>query len=233
MAKPTLGGGRVKALIFDVDGTLCETEETHRHAFNRAFAKAGLGWHWSVADYRHLLRVTGGKERMRAHRESLGLGLPDDAEIARLHAMKTGFYVEALQMGSVAPRPGVKELIAAAKAQGLALAIATTTTPANVMALVQAIWGCPALDVFDVIAAGDEVAAKKPAPDVYNLALHRLGLPPEQAVALEDSRNGMISAQAAGLRVVVTPGLYTDQDDFTGATWLMPDLSGLTLAALG
>lgn len=221
-----------KALIFDVDGTICETEDIHRRAFNRAFAEAGLNWFWTVEDYRRLLRITGGKERMRAHRQSCGLAAPDDAAIARLHAKKTAYYVAALRQGGIAARPGVRDTIAAARSQGLRLAIATTTSPANVEGLVQAIWGCPATDLFDVIAAGDEVAAKKPAPDVYQLALHRLGLPPEAGLAFEDSRNGLLSARAAGLRVVVTPSLYTNADDFTGADWLLPDLSAFDLQAL-
>ncbi len=220
----------LKALIFDVDGTLCETEETHRHAFNRAFAETGLNWHWTVDDYRRLLRTTGGKERMRAHRDACGLLQPDDPAIARLHALKTQHYVTALAKGDLVPRPGVRDIINEARSCGLALAIATTTSPANVEALVRAIWGCDAHAVFDVIAAGDEVIAKKPAPDVYLLALQRLGLPATAAIAFEDSRNGMRSARAAGLRVVVTPGIYTADEDFSGADWLVPDLSAFRLA---
>lgn len=222
----------LQALIFDVDGTICETEEIHRRAFNRAFAETGLNWFWTVEDYRRLLRTTGGKERMRTHRAACGLAQPDDAAIAKLHALKTKYYVAALATGGITPRPGLRETIAAARAQGLRVAIATTTSPANVEALVQAIWGCSASDLFDVIAAGDEVAAKKPAPDVFLLALHRLGLPAKAAIAFEDSRNGLLSAQAAGLRVVVTPSLYTATDNFTGADWLLPDLSTFDLQAV-
>ncbi len=221
----------LKALIFDVDGTLCETEETHRQAFNRAFAETGLNWFWTVEDYRRLLLTTGGKERMRAHRQASGLAQPDDATIAKLHKLKTDFYVAALARGGIAPRPGVKELVAQARQQGLALAIATTTTPANVEGLVQAIWGLPATKVFDVLAAGDEVVTKKPAPDVYQLALQRLGLTADQAIAFEDSRNGLVSAKAAGLRVVLTPGIYTQGDDFAEADWLLPDLTHFDLSA--
>ena len=117
------------------------------------------------------------------------------------------------------------DLIAFARARGLALAVATTTNRPNVDALTQACWNQPAAQVFDVIAAGDEVAAKKPAPDVCLLALQRLALPPEQALAFEDSRNGLISAQSAGLRVVITPSLYTQDEDFTGADLIVPDLA--------
>lgn len=219
----------LKALIFDVDGTICETEETHRAAFNRAFAETGLNWFWTIDDYRHLLRTTGGKERMRAHRDACKLPQPDDTMIAKLHALKTKYYVEALTNGNVIPRPGVRDIITDARRRGLALAIATTTSPANVEALVRAIWGCSAKQVFDVIAAGDEVATKKPAPDIFLLALQRLGLPASAAIVFEDSHNGLSAARAAGLRVVLTPSLYTADEDFAGADWLLPDLSAFSL----
>lgn len=220
----------LRALIFDVDGTLAETEETHRRAFNDTFAEAGLRWNWSQSDYKRLLRTTGGKERMAAHRASLGDG-PSDAEIAALHRRKTARFAEILAQGDIALRPGVADLIAFARARGLALAVATTTNRPNVDALTQACWNQPAAQVFDVIAAGDEVAAKKPAPDVFLLALQRLSLPPEQALAFEDSRNGLKSARAAGLRVVVTPSLYTQAEDFSGADLIVPDLTDASFAA--
>jgi beta-phosphoglucomutase-like phosphatase (HAD superfamily) len=115
-------------------------------------------------------------------------------------------------------------MIAAAKSAGLSVAVATTTNRPNVEALCQCCWGLAADRIFDVIAAGDEVAAKKPAPDVYLLALNRLGCAPEEALAFEDSRNGVLSAKGAGLRVLVTPSRYSDTDDFTGADWVVPSL---------
>ncbi|MFN6980115.1 MAG: HAD-IA family hydrolase [Gemmobacter sp.] len=214
------------ALIFDVDGTLAETEEAHRQAFNDAFADAGLPWHWSREDYRILLRTTGGKERIAAYQASLADAPLDGAAIAALHRAKTNRYTALIARGGLALRPGVAELVAAARARGLALAIATTTSEANVEALARACWGQHAGAVFDVIAAGDMVAAKKPAPDVYRLALDRLGLPAASCLAFEDSRNGLLAARGAGLRVVVTPGLYTAGEDFAGAAALLPDLSG-------
>jgi HAD superfamily hydrolase (TIGR01509 family) len=213
----------IRALIFDVDGTLAETEELHRTAFNQTFAAAGLPWQWSVDDYTWLLRTTGGKERMRVWALHVGSDLDDDL-IARLHNEKTRRYGDLLAGGGLSLRPHVAELIAAARAEGLRLAVATTTNRPNVDALTKAAWGAPADLVFDVIAAGDEVAAKKPAPDVYLLALSRLGLPADAALAFEDSRNGLLSARAAGLRVVVTPSIYTAHEDFGGADALVPDL---------
>jgi HAD superfamily hydrolase (TIGR01509 family) len=225
---------RLKALIFDVDGTLAETEEAHRTAFNRTFAAHGLGWHWSMRDYRWLLRTTGGKERMRAWQDSLPAAAPrlSDADIAALHREKTALYGEILAAGELELRPGVAALIDSARAAGLKLAVATTTNLPNVAALTRCCWKAEPEAVFDVIAAGDEVAAKKPAPDVFELALSRLGLPPEACLAFEDSLNGLGSAQGAGLATLVTPSAYTDDQEFAGADLVRPDLVGLELVEL-
>ncbi|MGC9419024.1 MAG: HAD family hydrolase [Rhodovulum sp.] len=217
----------LKALIFDVDGTLAETEEAHRQAFNETFAARGLDWHWDREDYRRLLATTGGKERMRAFQADLPEGarrLSDD-EIAALHAEKTARYGEILASGGLALRPGIAELVELAREAELGLAVATTTNRPNVEALTRCCWGKPAEQVFDVIAAGDEVAAKKPAPDVYRLALARLGLPPRECIAFEDSRNGLVSATRAGLAVIVTPSAYTDHEAFGGAAHCVPSLA--------
>lgn len=221
----------LKALIFDVDGTLAETEEVHRQAFNETFAAQGLDWHWSKEDYRTLLRTTGGKERMVKQREDLGSG-PSDAQIADLHKAKTQRYVEIIASGQVSLLPGVAELISRARSAGLRLAIATTTSRANVEALIAATLRKPAGEIFEVIAAGDDVAQKKPAPDVYLLALQGLGLPPAACLAFEDSRPGLAAAKAAGLRVVLTPSEYTRGDDFSAADWLIPDLTAAATKAI-
>jgi HAD superfamily hydrolase (TIGR01509 family) len=216
-----------RAIIFDVDGTLSETEETHRKAFNRAFKVAGLSWHWDRRLYNKLLAVTGGKERIRYFIESFDA--PDvppvelDELIPSLHAMKTAAYTEMVNSGEVKLRPGISELIEDARENGLRLAIATTTTPANVEALLNVTLGGNSL--FEVICAGDIVANKKPAPDIYELALNDLGLPPEACVAMEDSRNGLLSAVAAGIATVVTPGIYTADHDFAEAALVIEDLA--------
>lgn len=206
----------MKALIFDVDGTLAETEEVHRQAFNTAFDEAGLDWHWSIETYTRLLKTTGGKERMRFWREETGSTV-SDASIAELHGRKTDLYERLLLGKSISLRPGIADLISFAKDEGLRLAVATTTSRVNVEALCQACFAKAASDVFEVIAAGDEVPHKKPAPDVYQLALARLDLDPDLAVAIEDSRNGILSAKGAGLRVIATPSLYTLEDDLSAA----------------
>ncbi|MCC5991783.1 MAG: HAD family hydrolase [Rhodobacteraceae bacterium] len=219
----------LEALIFDVDGTLAETEELHRRAFNDSFAEWRLDWYWSRADYTRLLKTTGGKERIAAHMVEIGAS---GVDIAALHRAKTARYTALMEAGGLDLRPGVAALMDDARAQGVRLAIATTTSRPNVEALCAACFDAPASDVFEVIAAGDEVAAKKPAPDVYMLALERLGLPARRCLALEDSRNGLISAMQAGLRVLVTPSAYTASEDFTGAWRLIPSLAETTLSAL-
>ncbi len=216
----------IKALIFDVDGTLAETEEAHRAAFNQAFKQAGMDWNWSVDDYRQLLKTTGGKERMKAHQA----GLPadqqmTDAEIKTLHAAKTKLYVKILKEGKLALRPGVKALVQAATDAGIRVAIATTTSRPNVDALCACCWSKPAEKIFEVIACGDEVENKKPAPDVFLLALERLGLPADECVAFEDSVNGVNSAKGADLPVVVTPSMYTNTDDFSTAESVIVNLT--------
>ncbi|MEL0438687.1 HAD family hydrolase [Phycobacter sp. K97] len=216
----------LEALIFDVDGTLAETEELHRRAFNETFAEKGLDWHWSEADYRRLLQTTGGKERIAHHMRDLGLA-PDRIDIPALHRAKTDRYVRLMGDGGLDLRPGIAALIAEAKDAGLKVAIATTTSRPNVDALCKACFGAPANTLFSVIACGDEVAAKKPAADVYDLALKRLGLPPENALAFEDSTNGLRSAEAAGIATIVTPSIYTDGDDFTGARCVIGDVTAL------
>ena len=221
----------IEALIFDVDGTLAETEEAHRAAFNAAFKDAGMDWNWSQDDYRILLKTTGGKERMKAHQATLPTGSKqmNDAEIAELHAAKTKIYIALLVQGKLDLRLGVAELITAASAAGIRVAIATTTSRPNVDALCECCWGQPADDIFEAIACGDQVANKKPAGDVFALALSRLSLPAEKCVAFEDSLNGVKSAHAVGLPVVVTPSIYTDDDDFSNAECVIATLQDADL----
>ncbi len=221
---------KLEALIFDVDGTLAETEEAHRFAFNETFAEFGLGWHWSVDDYRRLLRTTGGKERMKVHAAAMGETV-DDETLARIHLAKTGRYGEILARREIELRPGIARLLADAEEAGIRLAVATTTNRPNVDALIEATLGKPAQDVFEVIAAGDEVKAKKPAPDVYLEALRRLQLPAANCLALEDSRNGLRSACAASIATIVSPSRYTAGEDFSGALAVMGEFTELASIA--
>jgi len=208
----------LSALIFDVDGTLAETEEVHRQAFNDTFEELGLGWQWDQELYRELLKTTGGKERMRAFMRDSSLSVvPAEEDIPSIHARKTERYGALVAQGALELRPGIRELMDDARARGMRLAVATTTNTPNVDALCRACFGKAADEVFDVIAAGDEVTAKKPAPDVFLLALSRLGVSQEQCVAFEDSRNGLVSAKQAGLKCIVSPGPYTLDQDFSDA----------------
>ena len=175
----------LKALLFDVDGTLADTErDGHRPAFNAAFREFGLDWDWDVALYGQLLEVTGGKERMKFYVERFR---PDyrkpadfDGLVAELHKAKTRHYTELLAQGGIPLRPGVKRLLQEARDAGLILGVATTTTPENVTALLRHSLAEDGADWFAVIAAGDIVPAKKPAPDIYVWAMQQLGLTPEQ-----------------------------------------------------
>lgn len=219
----------LKALLFDVDGTLADTErDGHRVAFNAAFQEAGLDWSWSVALYGELLTVTGGKERIRYYleRHNTAFKAPGDLNefVAGLHAAKTRIYTRMLANGEIPLRPGVKRLLAEARAQGLRLAIATTTTPVNVLALLEHSLAADAASWFDVIAAGDIVPAKKPAPDIYDYALRELGLRPEECLAFEDSENGIKSSLGAGVRTIVTINDYTRDHDFSGAALVLDQL---------
>ncbi len=208
----------LKALIFDVDGTIADTErDGHRPAFNAAFAEAGMAWHWDEALYGELLAVTGGKERIRHYCQRHAadfLKSPDATErIKALHAAKTRHYVSLLGGGAIPLRPGVERLLRQAHGAGLRLAIATTTTPENIVALLPA----DLLALFEVIGAGDTVANKKPAADIYLWVLQQLALPPTACLAFEDSANGVKASLGAGLPTLVTENGYTCGDDFSGA----------------
>ena len=219
----------LRALIWDVDGTLAETEhDGHRVAFNQAFADAGLPWHWDEAVYRELLATTGGKERLRVWWQRVDPALaaaPETAlHISRLHALKTLHYLRLVESGAVTLRPGVARLLAEARAQGLMLAIATTTTLANVETLLRAALGPGSAAWFACIGAGDVVPNKKPAPDIYRWVLDRLGLPAADCLAIEDSAPGVLAAQAAGLAVLVSRSRYSRGDALPP---VLADLDGL------
>ncbi len=226
----------LQALIFDVDGTLAETEEAHREAFNQAFADRGVPWSWDRALYRDLLKVSGGKERMRAYAEALvpasGDGPPEAPDVVALHARKTTLYTAAVRAGGVPLRPGVQRLMNEARVAGLRLAVATTTTRANVLALLDGATGGRGHDWFECLCCADDAPIKKPDPQVYHVALDRLGLKPWQCLALEDSANGVRAARAAGVPVVVSQSVYTQGDDFTGALAVFPDFEAVTLEDL-
>ncbi len=207
----------LKAIIFDVDGTLSETEEAHRQAFNATFKEFGLPWVWSQALYAELLKTTGGKERMTKYLLDHLNEPADQGKIAEIHKRKTAVYGELIASGAAELRPGIAALIEDAARNGVRVAVATTTNRPNVDRLAESCFGKAASDVFEVIAAGDEVEHKKPASDVFDLAVRGLGLDPSECVGLEDSRNGLLSCIGAGVPCIVSPGVYTLGSDFSEA----------------
>lgn len=219
----------LQALIFDVDGTLADTErDGHRVAFNRAFIEVGLDWEWSVERYGQLLEVSGGKERLQRYLQEDQPNFVPSGDVktwaAEMHRLKTQHYRELVQAGIMPLRPGVKRLIQEARQAGVRLAIATTSAPDNVLALLETSLGTDSPDWFEVIAAGDVVPAKKPAPDIYHYALKAMGLPASVCVAIEDSHVGLQAAIQAGLTTVITPSSYTQDEDFTGAALVVSHL---------
>jgi beta-phosphoglucomutase-like phosphatase (HAD superfamily) len=218
----------LRALIFDVDGTLADTEEAHRRAFNEAFQQLGLPWNWSKPKYAHLLLTAGGKERLAAYIDSLDLPPTGRLElmgrIESIHRAKTLNYTRMVLAGGVALRDGVARLIDDAARAHVSLGIATTTTFANVEALLRMGVGAGALDRFAVIGAAGNAARKKPAADIYEYVLRQLGASPQECVAIEDSANGLRAAKAAGLYTIVTPSYWTRAEDFSDADLVLPSL---------
>jgi beta-phosphoglucomutase-like phosphatase (HAD superfamily) len=216
----------LEALIFDVDGTLAETEEAHRRAFNETFASFGLDWVWDEDVYRKLLQITGSRERLQHYIEVWKPPRGDRALalVSEIQAERAARYVAYVNSGAVKPRPGVCRLIVEAHLTDVRLAIATTSLPVNVEALLCKMLGDDAPSWFTVIAAGDAVTRKKPAPDVYRYVLTELGCAAAMAVAFEDSANGVEAATAAGIATVATPSAYLIDDDFSGATSIVDDL---------
>lgn len=228
-AAPAGKGAALQAVIFDVDGTLAQTElDGHRVAFNRAFSEDGLPWHWSPETYGDLLATTGGKERLRAYIATHApqrLEQPDfETWVARLHRRKSAIYSELVEAGAIALRPGIARLIAELRDAGVRLAIATTTTRSSLDSLIRTRFACETDELFAVIGAGDLVANKKPAPDVYLWVLEQLHLPASACLAIEDSPAGLRAALGAGLPTLVTVSAGGAPADLEGALCVVSDL---------
>jgi HAD superfamily hydrolase (TIGR01509 family) len=211
----------LKAVIFDQDGVLADTErDGHRVAFNRAFQAFDLDIAWDVETYGELLKIGGGKERMRHYimREGLGAQFPDlGALIQKLHKRKTEIFRELIETGQIGLRPGVQRLIREIHAANLKLAVCSTSNEKAVHTLVRTLLGDEIYGWFDLILAGDIVTHKKPDPEIYNLASVKLGIAPGECIVIEDNRNGLMAATGAGMPCLVTVNDYTKAEDYREA----------------
>lgn len=218
----------LKALIFDVDGTLADTETVHLRAFNTAFVLAGLDWYWNEDQYRELLAISGGKERIAHYWLSVDPAGAATLEAARkirhIHALKTEEYARLVDNGQLTLRPGIHRLIIDAYCAGIPVAIATTTTPANVHALLHHCLGSDWRKFFAVICDASTPGLKKPEPDVYLHAMSELGVEPNNCIAFEDSENGLRAASRAGIATIITPTHFTCDQDFSDAMLVLPHL---------
>lgn len=210
----------LKAIFFDQDGTIIDTErDGHRIAFNKAFSEFGFDVEWDVETYYGLLKVAGGKERMKHYLHTVGFGREvkpeeEDQLIKDLHKRKTAIFIDLIKSGSLPLRPGIHRLMKEANEKGVVLCVCTTAAPESANAVADTL--LPDI-MFAHILAGDVIANKKPAPDIYHLAMEKTGFSADQCVAVEDSRTGLKSGKAAGLPVVITTSIYTAKEDFTEA----------------
>ena len=222
--RPTL-----RAVIWDVDGTVAETEaDGHRVAFNQAFEAHGLPWHWDLATYGRLLAVTGGRERLHAfmagRRDVPATAEAREALVRVLHRDKNERYAARVAQGLLQARPGVLRLMRECRRDGIALAVATTTSAVNVEALFTALMGARWRDDFAAVVCAEDAPAKKPDPLAYRLALQRLGVAPDEAFAIEDSPLGLAAARGAGIACGITRSTYFASAAFDGAAWVRDDL---------
>ena len=215
----------LQAIIFDMDGTLADTEELHRRAFNLAFEECACPLNWSRAEYRQLLTISGGRERITHCLRQIGApaaGL--EQTVDTLHRRKSTLYRQLLVSDAIELRPGIRRLVEECRAAGLKLAIATSSSTDNVHTLLQSTFGSAGAGLFPVVVTCDLVRDKKPAPAVYRYALAELGLGAQHCIALEDTENGNLAALAAGIKTVITTHPLTRDDDFTGAALVLDQL---------
>ena len=211
---------KIKAVFFDQDGVIIDTErDGHRVAFNETFKHFGYDFEWDVDYYHELLQVAGGKERMKHHLRTKGFGVeikPEEVDdlIKRMHKYKTETFIRLIESGKLPLRPGVKRMMQEANEAGLILGVCTTSNERAAQAVAHGV--LKDID-FAFVLAGDIVSKKKPDPEIYNLALEKSGLKPEECLVFEDSHNGVRAARAAGLNIVATTNGYTENEDLSDA----------------
>ena len=233
MAKTTMS--QLKAVIFGAIGSITETSDLQRQAFNTAFQTAGLDWHWDLHTYRDLVKINGGQNRLRAYRDAIYANVTD-ATITELHQAKTAAYVAMLDGTSVretlTPRAGVVELINTCNDNEIQVALCTSTDLANVEGLRSALARSLSFDRFATIVTIDKINQPKPAPDAYLYCLQQLGVNADQVIAIEDTPVSLAAAKAAKIQTIATPGATTSDQDFAAADLVLPNLTGITLDRL-
>jgi HAD superfamily hydrolase (TIGR01509 family) len=207
---------KIKAIFFDQDGVIIDTErDGHRVSFNMTFKEFGFTDEWGVEYYHDLLQIAGGKERMKHHMHTQGFSRPvapeeEDELVKAMHKRKTALFVELIETGKLPLRPGIHRFMREAMQAGLFIGVCTTSNEQAAKAVTEKIL----TDIkFDVVLAGDVVGKKKPDPEIYNLALSKAGLTPDECMVVEDSKNGVLAAKAAGMHVIVTTNGYTEKED--------------------
>ena len=214
---------KIQCLIFDFDGRIAETEEAHRNAFNKAFNSNKLNWYWDQHIYRKLLQIAGGKERIEFYNKSFSSNSKQisSKDIEEIHLQKNKFYSQSVSQGLVQFRPGIRELLEKAKYNKKKIAISTSTSRDNVILLLKSCLNENPEDIFSFISTGDLVQKKKPSPDLYKLVLAEMNLMPEECLAFEDSRIGLVSAKRANIKTAVNPSQYSVGDNFDEADYFL------------
>ena len=216
------------ALFIGSIGVMAETSDIQRRAYNQALKEAGLDWEWDADTYRDLLTDSGGVKRLSRLNEEKEANLSSE-DIQKIHARKTELACQEITRGGTSLRPGVAKIIAQALAQGIKVALVTSTYQENIDAIAKAAGDDLPLDKFDAVMTRDDAENNKPAPDVYLAALKRLSVNSSEVIAIEDSAPSLHAAKQAGIYTVATPGQFTSQQDFSEADQILTSLEGFEL----
>ncbi len=219
---------KLSAVLFDVDGTIAETEEFHRRSFNEAFREFNLDWFWDEAIYKELINIGGGKERIIYHIKRAWPEMLNFKNLTKyidsIHKIKNEIFEDYMEDQNITPRPGVLRLIKELKKEKIRIALVSSSSKTNVFNLFQKALKINPEDEFDFIAHGDITKNKKPSPEIYEWTLEKLRLPPQACIAIEDSPRGMESALRANINVLITPSIYTADEKFKNAKLVISNL---------